>query len=66
MKTRYAVVQIDNGRNNPHTGLISGHRTAEAAQSAIERANKRLRRLPGYKTAWYPYAVLDCATGEYL
>lgn len=65
MNTRYAVVRQDNGPRNPHTGVVSRHRTPEAAQKSIDQANLRLRRQPGYATAWHPYAVLDTQTGEY-
>lgn len=61
---RFAVVRIDNGLSNPHTGLVSNHRTREAAEQAIERANRNLHKQPGYPTAWHPYAILDRATGE--
>ena len=53
----YHVVRIDNGRDNPPTGLVSTHRTLEAAQEAIAKANRYLRRLRGYESAWHPYAI---------
>ena len=49
----YHVVRIDNGRDNPPTGLVSSHRTLEAAQSAIDKANRRR----GYPSHWHPYAI---------
>jgi hypothetical protein len=57
--TKYRVVRIDNGPRNPHTGIVSTHRTREAAKRAIDKANTQLRRLPGYGTAWHPYAVQE-------
>jgi hypothetical protein len=64
MENRYAVVRIDNGMRNPHTGIVSNHKTEDAAREAIERANRRLQKQAGYATAWHPYAVLDRETGE--
>ena len=64
MTARYQVVRKDNGPNNPNTGVVSNHKTIEAAQSAIARANRRLRHQPGQQTAWHPYVILDTETGE--
>jgi hypothetical protein len=61
---RYAVVSILNGIKNPHTGLISNHRSEEAARKAIEKANRQLRKRRGYETAWQLWAILDRHTGE--
>jgi hypothetical protein len=69
-ESRFAVVREDNGPHNPYTSVVSNHHTAEAAHAAIEKANRSLRRLPGYERAWHPYAVLDrisrriCRGGE--
>lgn len=60
----YAVVRKDNGPRNPHTGIVSTHQSAEAAFEAIEKANRKLKKQAGYATAWHPYAVLDCESGE--
>lgn len=56
---KYQVVRIDNGRDNPPTGVVSTHRTREAAQSAIDKANKSLRKLPGMSSAWHPYDIRE-------
>ena len=55
--TKFRVVRIDNGHDNPHTGIVSNHRTQEAAQAAIDKANRGLRSLPGCRGAWHPYAI---------
>jgi len=57
--TKYSVVRQDNGPNNPSTGLVSRHRSVEAAQKAIDRANQRLRKLPGQHNSWHPYAIME-------
>ncbi len=56
---KYQVVRIDNGRQNPPTGIVSTHRTREAAQAAIDKANRKLRKQPGYQTAWHPYTIVE-------
>ena len=63
-RLRYAVVRIDNGLHQPHTGLVKSFRTESAAQNFIDRANKRLHKTPGYGSAWHPYAILDRESGE--
>jgi hypothetical protein len=60
---RYAVVRIDNGAGNPHTGIVSNHKTEEAAREAIDRANRQLKKSPGQSSSWHPYAVLDRESG---
>jgi len=64
MNSRYQVVRKDNGPHNPHTGVVSEHKTADAAREAIDNANRQLRHQKGYATAWHPYVVLDTETGE--
>lgn len=66
MKSRYAVVRIDNGIHNPHTGIVTNHRSEDAARREIERQNRMLRRMPGQATAWHPYAILDRKFGMLL
>jgi hypothetical protein len=60
---RYAVIRQDNGPQNPHTGIVSCHRTPAAAFAAIDKANTSLRRQRGYENSWHPYAVLDRSCG---
>lgn len=55
--SKYRVVRIDNGHGNPSTGVVSNHRTSEAAQAAIDKANRSLRRSPGQGNSWHPYAI---------
>lgn len=57
--TKFRVVRKDNGPMNPHTGLVSNHRTREAAERAVEQANRGLRRTRGYENARHPYAVQE-------
>ena len=56
---KYQVVRIDNGRQNPPTGIVSTHRTREAAQAAIDKANRKLRKQSGMATAWHPYDIRE-------
>ena len=53
----YRVVRTDNGSRNPHTGIVSNHRTLEAAQEWIDKANRRLCRSRGQEQSWHPYAI---------
>lgn len=62
---KYRIVRIDNGARNPHTGLVSEHRTLDAAQAAVDRANEKLRRQAGMSTAWHPYAIQKLVDGEW-
>ena len=54
MKTTYEVYRpIVSGAERISTGRTqSRHRTPEAADAAIRRANQRLRRQPGQATSW--------------
>lgn len=61
---KFRVVRIDNGPRNPQTGVVSNHRTLAAAQAAIDRADKRLRRTRGFESAWNPFVIESLASGE--
>jgi len=65
MEQKFRVVRIDNGADNPHTGIVSYHDTAEEAYGAIRKANYRLRLHAGYQTARHPYAVQQASTVTY-
>jgi hypothetical protein len=56
-QNKYRVVEVNNGTSNPHTGVISNHRTLEAAEAAIAKANAKLRRQAGYRDSRYPWAI---------
>lgn len=62
---KFRVVRIDNGSRNPQTGVASNHRTLDAAQRAISRANESLRRVPGYRDAWHSLAVQEAVPIRY-
>lgn len=56
---RYAVVRIDNGIRQPHTGTVKSFASFDAAWNFIDRENRKLKG-----GAYHPYAVLDRDTGE--
>jgi hypothetical protein len=64
-RSTFRVVRIDNGPRSPHTGIVSRHRTLEAAEAAVDRANQQLQRTPGYATAWHPYEIQQLVDGEW-
>ena len=56
------VVRIDNGSQNPHTGMVSRHSSLDLAEIIVKRENQQLRKLPGYATAWHPYEIQHAVT----
>lgn len=55
MTTAYAVVQPD----SPSYGiLISRHRSREAAEAAIARATRALRRQAGMQQSWLDWRIV--------
>ena len=42
--------------------VISRHRTVEAAEDAIDRANAKLRRQPGQFASWYDWHIVRVDT----
>lgn len=55
----FRVARFDNGRDKPATDVISNHRTKDAAQSAIDKADRRLQRRKGYENTFYQYGIQE-------
>jgi len=63
MDKRYQVVRIDNGLNQPHTGVVAEFDTLEKAK--VYARTKQIRNPVGASTwAHHPWAILDTETGE--
>ena len=62
-EARYAVVRIDNGIRNPHTGIVQNFKTLKAAVKYCRLSQPKNQ--PGSLTrAWFPWGILDRETGE--
>ena len=61
----YRVVREDNGPRNPHTGLVSYHRTYAMAEEAVDTAKRSIRSRRGNETAYPPYRIERAVSVEY-
>lgn len=60
--TNYYVIQPIMSKGQPDWAesatIISRHRTEDAAQSAIDKATRRLRRQDGMKNSWLDWHIV--------
>lgn len=62
---QFRVVRIDNGRNNPNTGIVSEYCTRKEAEDFVTGANQTLRRQTGRANLWHPYAIQQLIDGAW-
>lgn len=68
MPTTYAVIQPTLNQSDPawvNSGpTISRHRSIEAAQATIDKANRQLRAQPGQQNSWVDWHVVEAERVE--